>query len=98
MRWSTSFIPTLRDDPADAEAASHRLMIRAGLVRQRNPFRGRTAMPGLPANGCGVEDLSDMAEASGANVHIVSGASEEGGILMNAFGGIVALLRYKLQV
>jgi prolyl-tRNA synthetase len=34
MRWRTSFIPTLRDDPADAEAASHRLMVRAGLVRQ----------------------------------------------------------------
>jgi prolyl-tRNA synthetase len=34
MRWSTSFIPTLRDDPADAEAASHRLLVRAGLVRQ----------------------------------------------------------------
>lgn len=43
-----------------------------------------------------IEDLSDLAESSGANVHIVSGASEEGGILMNAFGGIVALLRYKL--
>ena len=34
MRWSQSFIPTLREDPADAEAASHRLMLRAGLVRQ----------------------------------------------------------------
>ncbi len=34
MRWSRSFIPTLREDPADAEAASHRLMVRAGLVRQ----------------------------------------------------------------
>src|SRR2546428_12447317 len=34
MRWSTSFIPTLREDPADAEAISHRLMVRAGLVRQ----------------------------------------------------------------
>ncbi|HSE95568.1 MAG TPA: aminoacyl--tRNA ligase-related protein, partial [Methylomirabilota bacterium] len=34
MRWSTSFVPTLREDPADAEAASHRLMVRAGLVRQ----------------------------------------------------------------
>lgn len=44
-----------------------------------------------------IEELSDMAEASGAEVHIVSGASEEGGILMNAFGGVVALLRYKLQ-
>ena len=43
-----------------------------------------------------IEDLSDLAEGSGAEVHIVSPASEEGGILMNAFGGIVALLRYKL--
>ena len=34
MRWSQAFIPTLRDDPADAEAPSHRLMVRAGLVRQ----------------------------------------------------------------
>ncbi|MEN8184216.1 MAG: proline--tRNA ligase, partial [Myxococcota bacterium] len=34
MRWSQAFIPTLRDDPADAEAASHRLLVRAGFVRQ----------------------------------------------------------------
>jgi prolyl-tRNA synthetase len=34
VRWTTTFVPTLRDDPADAEAASHRLMVRAGLVRQ----------------------------------------------------------------
>ena len=34
MRWSQSFIPTLRDDPADAEAISHKLMVRAGMVRQ----------------------------------------------------------------
>jgi prolyl-tRNA synthetase len=34
VRWSNAFIPTLRDDPADAEAVSHRLLIRAGLMRQ----------------------------------------------------------------
>lgn len=34
MRWSETFIPTLRDDPADAEAASHKLLVRAGFVRQ----------------------------------------------------------------
>src|SRR5215210_1692946 len=33
-RLSSYFLPTLRDDPADAEALSHRLMVRAGLVRQ----------------------------------------------------------------
>ncbi len=34
MRWSQAFIPTLRDDPADAEAASHRLLVRGGFARQ----------------------------------------------------------------
>lgn len=34
MRWQQAFIPTLRDDPADAEAVSHRLLVRGGFVRQ----------------------------------------------------------------
>jgi prolyl-tRNA synthetase len=34
MRWSQFFIPTLREDPADAEVISHRLLLRAGLIRQ----------------------------------------------------------------
>jgi prolyl-tRNA synthetase len=34
MRWSQYFIPTLRENPADAEVISHKLMLRAGLVRQ----------------------------------------------------------------
>jgi prolyl-tRNA synthetase len=34
MRWSEYFIPTLREEPADAEVVSHRLLLRAGLVRQ----------------------------------------------------------------
>ncbi|MFQ5776532.1 MAG: proline--tRNA ligase [Terriglobia bacterium] len=34
MRWSQLFIPTLREDPADAQAASHRLLLRAGYIRQ----------------------------------------------------------------
>jgi prolyl-tRNA synthetase len=34
MRWSKAFIPTLRDDPADAEAISHKLLLRAGFARQ----------------------------------------------------------------
>jgi prolyl-tRNA synthetase len=34
MRLSTSFVPTLRDDPADAEIASHKLLLRAGFVRR----------------------------------------------------------------
>ena len=34
MRWSQAFIPTLREVPAEAEAPSHRLLLRAGYVRQ----------------------------------------------------------------
>jgi prolyl-tRNA synthetase len=34
LRWSQAFIPTLRDDPADAEAVSHRLLVRGGFIRQ----------------------------------------------------------------
>src|ERR1700675_3942538 len=34
MRVTRSLLPTLREDPADAEAVSHKLMLRAGLVRQ----------------------------------------------------------------
>ncbi|HYU60629.1 MAG TPA: proline--tRNA ligase [Solirubrobacterales bacterium] len=33
-RLSTYFWPTLHEDPADAEAVSHKLMLRAGLIRQ----------------------------------------------------------------
>lgn len=34
MRWSQTFIPTMKEVPADAEIASHQLMLRAGLIRQ----------------------------------------------------------------
>jgi len=34
MRYSKAFIPTVKEDPADAEAISHKLMVRAGLVRK----------------------------------------------------------------
>jgi prolyl-tRNA synthetase len=34
MHWSQMHIPTLRDDPADAGAPSHRLLLRAGYIRQ----------------------------------------------------------------
>jgi prolyl-tRNA synthetase len=34
QRWSKLFIPTLREAPADAEVASHKLLLRAGYIRQ----------------------------------------------------------------
>jgi len=34
MRWSQAFIPTLKETPAEAEIVSHKLLLRAGLVRK----------------------------------------------------------------
>ena len=34
MRWRTSFIPTIKEEPSDAEVVSHRLLVRAGMIRQ----------------------------------------------------------------
>ena len=58
QRQSILFLPTLREDPADAEAVSHKLLVRAGLIRQvgtglwtylpagwRDPREGRPGDP-----------------------------------------------------
>ena len=34
MRWRETFIPTLKEAPAEAEIPSHQLLLRAGLVRK----------------------------------------------------------------
>ena len=34
MRWSKALIPTLKQSPAEAEVVSHKLMIRAGMIRK----------------------------------------------------------------
>ena len=37
IRLSSSFVRTLREDPADAEIASHKLLVRAGYIRRSAP-------------------------------------------------------------
>ena len=34
MRLSRYFLPTLKQDPSDAQIVSHKLMLRAGMIRQ----------------------------------------------------------------
>lgn len=34
MRMSRFFLPTLKEDPSEAQIVSHRLMLRAGMIRQ----------------------------------------------------------------
>ncbi|MGD0643979.1 MAG: peptide chain release factor aRF-1 [Candidatus Bathyarchaeia archaeon] len=44
-----------------------------------------------------IDDLAELAEVSNTDVEIISGETEEGQMLKNAFGGIAAMLRFKLQ-
>src|SRR5437763_4746404 len=34
MRWTQALIPTLKETPAEAEIVSHKLLLRAGLIRK----------------------------------------------------------------
>jgi peptide chain release factor subunit 1 len=44
-----------------------------------------------------IEDLAQLAEEAGAEVEVISGQTEEGQMLKKSFGGIAAILRFKLQ-
>jgi len=44
-----------------------------------------------------IDDLAEMAEMANTDVEIISGETEEGQMLKNAFGGVAAMLRFKLQ-
>ena len=43
-----------------------------------------------------IDDLAELAEQGNADVEIISGETEEGQMLRNAFGGIAAILRFKM--
>ena len=44
-----------------------------------------------------IDDLAQLAEYSNTDVEVISGETEEGQMLKNAFGGIAAILRFKMQ-
>jgi peptide chain release factor subunit 1 len=44
-----------------------------------------------------VEEMTAMAESMGTDVEIISSASEEGDMLMRAFGGVAGILRYRVN-
>jgi len=44
-----------------------------------------------------IEDLAELAEQARAEVEVISGQTEEGQMLKKSFGGIAAVLRFKLQ-
>jgi peptide chain release factor subunit 1 len=44
-----------------------------------------------------IDDLAELAELANTDVEIISAETEEGQMLKNSFGGIAAILRFKLQ-
>ena len=44
-----------------------------------------------------IDELGDIAETTGTDIEIISAETEEGEMLYSTFGGIVAILRYKLN-
>ena len=66
------------------------------------------SLTGKPCPKCGasltvaektdiIDDLAQIAESSSADVEVISAETEEGQMLKNAFGGIAAMLRFKIQ-
>ncbi|TFF63671.1 MAG: peptide chain release factor 1, partial [Promethearchaeota archaeon] len=51
---------------------------------------------GITERGSIIEDFGEMAESTGADIEIISSETEEGEMLYSTFGGIVALLRFKV--
>jgi prolyl-tRNA synthetase len=66
MRWSSAFIPTLRDAPGDAEAASHQLLIRGGFIRQLHSGHYSLLPLGLRVHDKVAKVVRDEMDAIGA--------------------------------
>ena len=72
-------------------------------------LRFTQSLAGKPCPKCGtptlsvteekdlIEELAEIAEKSGSNVEIISPETEEGQMLLKSFGGIAAILRYKME-
>jgi len=54
MRWSRCHIPTLKEAPADAEVVSHKLLVRAGMIRRFTAGVCNRLSPGLRVMNKGV--------------------------------------------
>jgi prolyl-tRNA synthetase len=65
-RLSQLFVRTLREDPVDAEVASHRLLIRAGYIRRQAPGIFAWLPLGLKVKGRIEQIIRDEMQAAGA--------------------------------
>ena len=68
LRMSTLLLRTLRDDPADAEVPSHRLLVRAGYVRRVAPG----VFSWLPLGYLAFRNVERIVRAHGGTVAVSS--------------------------
>lgn len=78
-------------------------------VKSQNMISFETSLSGKPCPKCAapalgvldtqelIENFAQLAEYTNTDVEIISGETEEGQMLKNSFGGIAAILRFKLQ-
>ncbi|MBI3096855.1 MAG: proline--tRNA ligase [Planctomycetes bacterium] len=67
MRWTQTLIPTLKETPADAEVVSHKLMLRAGLIRKLASGTYNYLPLGFRALNKVVHIVRDEMDRAGAN-------------------------------
>ena len=79
------------------------------IMESSEVLRFTQSLAGKPCPKCGtptlsvteekdlIEELAEIAEKSGSNVEIISPETEEGQMLLKSFGGIAAILRYKME-
>src|ERR1035441_5886690 len=73
MYWTKAFIPTLREAPADAEILSHKLLLRAGLIRKL----AGGVYTFLPLGFCGAGNVLFKLKDSGNREWVLSPTAEE---------------------
>jgi peptide chain release factor subunit 1 len=78
-------------------------------VKAKESAAFEQGLAGKPCNGCNapsmtvvdkkdlVDDIADLAQLTNTEVEVISAETEEGQMLKNAFGGIAAMLRFKVQ-
>lgn len=66
MRWSQTLIPTLKEEPAEAEIPSHKLMVRAGLIRKLSAGAYTYLPLGLRALHKAIQIVREEMDAAGA--------------------------------
>ena len=80
MRLSQYFLPTLKETPSEAQIVSHRLMLRAGMIRQARPgarFSGTPAEMRLHASAKGF-DTDEILAGIGRNAEEVRALRADG--------------------